>query len=78
MNIEPNSPYFGVLGVPLLCTKQAARHLNVSHRTLEDWRLRGGGPFFRKLGGAVRYAFSDLVAYAEGSSRRTTGCDQTV
>lgn len=29
-------------------TKEAARALRVSHRTLEDWRLKGGGPPFNK------------------------------
>lgn len=33
-----------------LTTRQAAEVLGVSPRTLEDWRLRGGGPVYRKVG----------------------------
>lgn len=58
---------------PLLTTKEAARTLNLSHRTLEDWRLRGGGPPFIRLGAkAVRYALADLVVFAEAGFSRTT------
>jgi excisionase family DNA binding protein len=35
--------------------KEAAVYLNVSPRTLQAWRLRGGGPEYVKLGNAVRY-----------------------
>jgi len=38
--------------------------LNVSARTLQGWRLRGGGPPFIKLSrGMVRYRRSDLDDY---------------
>ena len=34
----------------LLTTSEAAEHLGTSPRTLEDWRTRGGGPVYLKLG----------------------------
>jgi hypothetical protein len=34
---------------------QEAERLNISRRTLQTWRLRGGGPPFIKVGSAVRY-----------------------
>jgi predicted DNA-binding transcriptional regulator AlpA len=58
----------------LVCTKEAARLLGVSHRTLEDWRLTGHGPAFRKIGRrAVRYAPADLRAFVNASLRSNTG-----
>ena len=57
----------------LLCTMNAARVLAVSPRTLEDWRLRGGGPIFRKLGRrTVRYALRDLESFAAEDARTNT------
>lgn len=57
----------------LLTTSQAATFLGVSPRTLEDWRLRGGGPQFRKLRRLVRYHPADLMRFAERDIRDNTG-----
>jgi hypothetical protein len=57
----------------LMTTRQAAAWLCVSPRTLEDWRLRGGGPTFRKLGRSVRYAPSDLQAFIDHGRFENTG-----
>lgn len=55
-----------------LTTKEAAEYLAISYRTLEDYRLRGGGPYYFKLGGrGVRYRQADLDGWTE--RRRTTG-----
>jgi len=40
--------------------KAAAAYLNVSVRCLEDWRKRGVGPKWRKVGNRVFYCLSDL------------------
>ena len=48
-----------------LTTKEAGRHLGISHRTLEHWRLVGGGPRFMKLGRRVRYPISELEAFMD-------------
>jgi excisionase family DNA binding protein len=57
-----------------LTTRQAATYLGVSPRTLEDWRFRGGGPVFRKIGRRiVRYQRTDLDAFLEHSARVNTG-----
>jgi predicted DNA-binding transcriptional regulator AlpA len=44
---------------------EAAEMLGVSTRTLPQWRLRGQGPRFVKLGRAVRYLEADLAAYLD-------------
>lgn len=38
-----------------LTEKELALILNVSIRTLQDWRQRGCGPSYLKLGKSVRY-----------------------
>ena len=56
-----------------LRTPAAAEYLGFSTPTLEKWRWEGKGPRFYKLGGhAVGYKLSDLEAFAEASSHRST------
>ena len=56
-----------------MSTKEAARLLSVSHRTMEDWRLSGQGPPFRKWGRLVRYHMNDLKSFADSPSFANTG-----
>ena len=56
----------------LVDSAEAARLLALSPRTLEGWRTTGQGPSFRKLGGAVRYALTDLEAFAQDGKRTRT------
>lgn len=51
-----------------LCQKQLARRWGISHRTLENWRYRGRGLPFLRLGGKVFYKIEDVEAY---ENRRT-------
>lgn len=44
---------------------QAAEILGVSTRTLQAWRVRGGGPPYVKIGRAVRYQRRALVTFQE-------------
>lgn len=57
----------------LLTESEAAQLVNLSVRTFQTWRVRGGGPQFVKLGGAVRYRRRDLDAWVESHLARTTG-----
>ena len=58
----------------LLTTEEAAAWLGTTRRTLEDWRVRGGGPAFSKLRGSlVRYRPSALAAFANEWTRSSTG-----
>jgi len=54
-------------------TKEAARLMRLSNRTLEDWRVRGKGPPFCKLGAAVRYAQADVQLFLSAALRANTG-----
>lgn len=57
----------------LLTELEAAESLGVSPRTLANWRSRGGGPVFVRLGGkAIRYHTSDLAEFVEECRRRHT------
>lgn len=44
--------------------QEAAVYLGIARGTLSRWRWSGKGPTYRKFGGAVRYALSDVEAYA--------------
>lgn len=57
----------------LLTPAEAGEYLGgIRTNTLANWRWRGGGPFYRKIGGRVRYAVSDLDKFIEDGKRRTT------
>ncbi|MCH7645338.1 MAG: helix-turn-helix domain-containing protein [Myxococcales bacterium] len=56
----------------LVDSAEAARLLKLSPRTLENWRMAGKGPSYRKLGGAVRYATADLEAFSKSGKRTRT------
>lgn len=51
---------------------EAASLLKVSRRTLQRWRQEGLGLPFRRFGGLVRYARSDIDAWAASQSRLST------
>ena len=55
-----------------LRTPEAGRHLGLSGRTLEKHRTYGTGPRYRKIGGRVVYALSDLEAWAEQGAQTST------
>lgn len=50
----------------LLTTREAATLIHISPRTLEGYRLRGGGPPFYRVGKrSVRYDVGELLAWAK-------------
>lgn len=53
--------------------RQAARLLRVSRRTLQGWRLKGGGPLFVRLGPrCIRYRRTDLQDFMVERTARST------
>ena len=46
-----------------------SRRWSISARTLEQWRWRGEGPKFIKIGGSVRYHAEDVEAYEQPYSQ---------
>lgn len=50
----------------LLTQKEVKEITGLADSTLEQWRLKGKGPRFIKLGRLVRYRLSDLQNYITG------------
>lgn len=59
-------------GDRLLSETEAALHLGCSIRTLQSWRLRGGGPRYSKVGRLVRYRGADLATFVDAGVRSHT------
>lgn len=53
-------------------TDEAAAYLGLSVAALRNWRIRGGGPVYKKLGRIVRYTQDDLDAWLAERTRRHT------
>ena len=56
----------------LIDEKQAAEFLAISPRTLQAWRVTGGGPIFKKIGRVVRYDCADLAAFITARTHTST------
>jgi predicted DNA-binding transcriptional regulator AlpA len=57
----------------LINEKEAAQFLGYSVRTLQNWRVRGGGPDFIKVSSrSIRYRRRDLIAWSESHRRSHT------
>lgn len=57
---------------PMLDQPSTAEYLDVSERTLEDWRQKKRGPAYVRIGRLIRYRQSDLDAWLKV---RTVRCD---
>ena len=51
----------------LMSTEEAATHLNMSRRTLEQWRMQDEGPEYLKIGRTVRYSRTTLDLYVQAA-----------
>ena len=67
-----NAPPADTIASNLLDERQAAIRLGVSVRTLQQWRVIGGGPSFAKIGRCVRYRPCDLTDYVTSNLRAHT------
>jgi hypothetical protein len=56
----------------LLTTTEAAPHVRLSPRTLEKYRVLGGGPKYKKLGARVFYTPADLKAWLDSRTFEMT------
>lgn len=56
----------------ILNTREAADYVRLGKPTLERFRISGEGPFYVKLGGAVRYRKADLETWLESRRVRST------
>ena len=60
--METNSSTLSALE-PLLSIDELADYLHVPVTTIRDWRTDGKGPCAIKVGGRVRFATSDVLAW---------------
>ena len=56
----------------LMTEKEAAALICYTPRALQNWRLRGGGPKYVKIGRSVRYQRSDVLEFIEERKRLHT------
>jgi predicted DNA-binding transcriptional regulator AlpA len=59
----PRSPAQPALRAALADPAAVGEHLGISEKTLAQWRWRGEGPAYIKIGGAVRYRWESVDAY---------------
>lgn len=61
----------------VLTTEEAAIYLGLSPQTLANWRVRGLGPVYSRLGGTGRprivYLVEDLDAFLRSNRVQTSG-----
>ena len=57
----------------LVDNKQAANILEISEKTLTNWRSTGKSPKYVKVGRCVRYRLSDLMDWLDAQTRNHTG-----
>ena len=57
---------------PLLTTVEAGAFVRLSRRTLEDYRTKGTGPTFRRLGKKIYYRTEDLNAWIDDRAFTST------
>jgi len=51
---------------------EAAARLGLQESTLRNWRYRGQGPKYVRLGNRIRYRVSDLDEYLDRQTRAST------
>jgi hypothetical protein len=56
----------------LLCEKQLATRWGVSLKKIQKARYAGGGVDFIRLGRAIRYRLSDVIAFEEANRHSNT------
>lgn len=52
--------------------KAASAFTTVAVKTLQGWRVKGGGPVLIKMGRRVVYAKSDLIAFIQKNRHAST------
>lgn len=61
------------MGSELLTSGELAEKLHKSAAALAQWRYKGIGPKFIKLGSGIRYRASDVEAWLDAQTRQQTG-----
>ncbi|WP_439545799.1 helix-turn-helix domain-containing protein [Sandarakinorhabdus sp.] len=75
MTVQPPPVSFALS--EYLTSKEVARRLHISPRTLERHRMLGTGCAFSKIGGRVLYRRVDIEAWVERCMRESTSASGT-
>jgi len=68
------TPALAVYGKRRLITEtELAEMWGISQSTIQHWRSTGIGPLYKKLGGKIRYALEDVIAYEERQTFQGSG-----
>ncbi len=62
-SLVPDHPATGSVPKRFYSERDLSVYSGIAVRTLQSWRLRGIGPRWVKLGGAVRYDLADFDAW---------------
>ena len=57
---------------PLLTEREVADRLNLALRTIQGFRVRGGGPRFVRINRTIRYRPEDIDEFIRARIRRNT------
>jgi predicted DNA-binding transcriptional regulator AlpA len=57
----------------LITETELAEMWGISPSTIQHWRSTGIGPLYKKLGGKIRYALEDIMAYEEQQTFQGSG-----
>lgn len=68
-----DNPVIRTEGRQLLTPEEAAEFLGKPVGTIRNWRSRGCGPRFVKIGAAVRYRVDALEKFLKDNTRTTDG-----
>jgi hypothetical protein len=71
-NDNPTTPAGGNTS-PLLDTQKAASYLNTTVATLANWRCKGIGPRYLKVGAKVLYRLSDIDRWLDANAVEPLG-----
>ena len=58
------APTVALQVTPFLTETQAAARLGLAPKTLRNWRSRGDGPGYLRLGSVIRYHLEELDGWA--------------
>jgi hypothetical protein len=70
LNTKPDLAPWGASSDSLLKEAEAAAFLRLAPSTLRQWRYKGRGPIYQKVGARVTYRFSELVRFVDRASLR--------
>jgi predicted DNA-binding transcriptional regulator AlpA len=70
-----SQPIKSALLSTLLTEAQVAEKWGLSRKTLQAWRIKGGGPRYVKMGRSVRYPEDGLIEFQQSKTQNSTSVE---